>query len=316
MLKTKLKTGLCLYAFMFIAATSGGNLKQEPVAFENEIIAKALQEQIHAVLSDTSIFQLATPAQGEPSDSTEVVLKLEAPVVQLNASASAFTKDYLKKNNQSLKVVKKKSNYYFTIMDTVLKKYSLPVELKYLAVVESKLTSNALSRVGAKGPWQLMPATARCLGLKVTKKYDERTNTYRSSVAAAKYLRDLYRQYDDWLLVIAAYNAGPGKINSAIRKSGSRNFWVLQKYLPAETRGHVKKFIATHYYFEQKAGLVTMTKAERLEHQKKVSEFMAMQAKKAEEQQAGLAAADVSMTGEKIVLAQEKTSEAKLAKDK
>jgi membrane-bound lytic murein transglycosylase D len=100
--------------------------------------------------------------------------------------------------------------------------------LKYLAVIESELKPTATSWVGAVGPWQLMPATARLLGLKVSHKVDERTNYQKSTHAAAIYLKDLYTEFGDWLLVIAAYNGGAGNVYSAIRKSGSRNFWKLR----------------------------------------------------------------------------------------
>jgi membrane-bound lytic murein transglycosylase D len=116
------------------------------------------------------------------------------------------------------------------------------------------------------GPWQLMPVTARILGLKVTRKTDERTNYVKSTHAAARYLNDLYDQFGDWLLVIAAYNGGPGNVMRAIRKSRSTNFWDLQYYLPAESRNHVKKFIGTHYIFEGQGGLTTLTKKETAEN--------------------------------------------------
>jgi membrane-bound lytic murein transglycosylase D len=107
-----------------------------------------------------------------------------------------------------------------------------------------------------------MPATARRLGLRVTNYTDERTDYYKSTHAAARYLSELYNQYNDWLLVIAAYNGGPGNVDAAIRKSKSRNFWELQYYLPAESRDHVKKFIATHYIMEGDGGITTLTKDE------------------------------------------------------
>jgi membrane-bound lytic murein transglycosylase D len=113
-----------------------------------------------------------------------------------------------------------------------------------------------------------MPKTARILGLKVNRQFDERTNYTKSTRAAAIYLKDLYREFGDWLLVLAAYNGGPGPVYTAIRKSGSRNFWELQKYLPAESRGHVKKYIATHYYFEGKGSITTLTKSEGIEYKK------------------------------------------------
>ena len=139
----------------------------------------------------------------------------------------------------------------FNIIDSVFREQGLPLELKYLAVIESDLKSSARSHVGAVGPWQLMPGTARILGLKVTKRVDERKNYYKSTRAAARYLKDLYQEFGDWFLVLAAYNGGPGPVYTAIHKSGSRNFWALQAYLPRESRDHVKKFIATRYFFER-----------------------------------------------------------------
>lgn len=186
----------------------------------------------------------------------------EAPKIGLRKEALKFADSYLAKNAALLQKIKEKNLRYFEIMDTVFRKYNLPIELKHLAIVESQLNPKARSRVGAVGPWQFMPATARILKLKVTARYDERTHFYKSTVAAAKYLRDLHRIFDDWLLVIAAYNCGPGPVLKAIRKSGSRNFWKLQHFLPAETRGHVKKYISTHYYYEGKGSVTTLTKYE------------------------------------------------------
>jgi membrane-bound lytic murein transglycosylase D len=166
-----------------------------------------------------------------------------------NEQGKKFVDNYLRHNDGDLYVVKQRSEGPFSIIDSVLGHYGLPQELRYLAVIESDLKSTALSRVGARGPWQLMPTTGRELGLKVNCKSDDRVNYYKSTVAAAKYLRDLHREFGDWLLVLAAYNGGPVPVCRAIHKAHSRSFWVLQKYLPAESRGHVKRFIATAYYF-------------------------------------------------------------------
>jgi membrane-bound lytic murein transglycosylase D len=190
---------------------------------------------------------------------------VKAPEVKLNSSATKFVKDYVKKNAFYLD--------YFTLMDGVFTSYDLPVQLKYLAVVESELNLKARSHVGAVGMWQLMPTTAKMLGLKVSSKYDERKLCYKSTKAAAKYLNYLHTQFGDWLLVIAAYNSGPGPVYSAIKKSGSRNFWRLQQYLPAETRMHVKRFIGTHYYFEGQGSITTLTKAEGMEYLKALAKF-------------------------------------------
>jgi membrane-bound lytic murein transglycosylase D len=115
------------------------------------------------------------------------------------------------------------------------------------------------------------------MGLKVNGNYDERTSTYKSTAAAAKYLKMLDKMFGDWLLVIAAYNSGPGPVLKAIKRSGSRNFWRLQHLLPLETRNHVKRFIAVHYYFEGGAGVTTQTKAELEQHNKLVDQFWASQ---------------------------------------
>jgi membrane-bound lytic murein transglycosylase D len=181
---------------------------------------------------------------------------------KLNPRAIRFVKDYVEKNSLDLQEIKSNGLSYFSLIDGIMNRYGLPRELKYLAVIESELKSNSVSWAGAVGPWQLMPQTARDLGLKVNHKYDERTNFAKSTKAAALYLRDLYGEYGDWLLVIAAYNTGTANVDKAIRKSGSRNFWDLQNYLPAESRNHVKKFIATQYVFEGQGSVTTLTRQE------------------------------------------------------
>jgi membrane-bound lytic murein transglycosylase D len=196
------------------------------------------------------------------------------PAIIMNQKATKFVAQYVKNNSELLSRIKEKNPGYFKIMDSVFTHFNLPLELKYLAIVESELKSRAVSRVGAVGAWQLMPSTARLLSLKVTAKYDERKHFYKSTVAAAKYLAYLHKVYKDWLLVLAAYNSGPGTVNMAIKKSGSRNFWKLQYFLPAETRGHVKRFIATHYYYEGRGGVTTLTKAELATYTKKMKNFV------------------------------------------
>ena len=169
---------------------------------------------------------------------------------QVSPFAENYMEDYLNAHKNFLLRLKDRSLSYFNFIDGILSQYGLPTELKYLAVIESNLNSNALSVAGARGPWQFMSYTARDFGLQVNQVIDERTDFFKSTNAAAKYLLSLYKDLNDWLLVIAAYNGGPGRVYSAIRKSGSRNFWKLQYYLPEESRNHVKKFIATHYVME------------------------------------------------------------------
>jgi len=169
---------------------------------------------------------------------------------QVNPNAETYMQDYLQAHGKYLEQMKATALPYFNLIDGILKQYGLPKELKYLAVIESDLKSNALSVAGARGPWQFMTYTAKDYGLKVNQFEDDRTDYYKSTNAAAKYLLSLYKDFNDWLLVIAAYNGGPGRVYAAINKSGSRNFWKLQYYLPEESRNHVKKFIATHYIME------------------------------------------------------------------
>lgn len=181
---------------------------------------------------------------------------------QLNPQAITFVQDYMRKNASGLKKMKDWGRPYFDLIDEVLTQHGLPKELKYLAVIESGLRENIISWAGAVGPWALMPATARMYGMRVTPQIDERTDYFKSTHVAAKLLKDLYEMYGDWLLVIAAYNGGPGNVNKAIRRSGSKDFWTLQHDLPNESKNHVKKFIATHYIMEGEGGITTVTKNE------------------------------------------------------
>lgn len=182
---------------------------------------------------------------------------------QLNPMAVSFVEGYVEKFGDKIESIKAWGKPYLDMMENILVQHGLPKELKYLAVIESNLKSNARSWAGAVGPWQFMPATARNMGLKVGNKIDERKDFYKSTHAASRYLSDLFAVYGDWLLVIAAYNGGAGKVNSAIKKSGSRDFWTLQRYLPTESKNHVKKFIATHYIMEGgHGGITTVTKEE------------------------------------------------------
>lgn len=139
-------------------------------------------------------------------------------------------------------------DYYFPMFEQMLDKYGLPLELKYLPVIESALNPVAVSRVGATGLWQFMLKTGKGYGLEINSLVDERRDPIKSSEAAARYLKDLYTIYQDWNLVIAAYNCGPGNVNKAIARSGGkRDYWEIYFHLPRETRGYVPAFIAANY---------------------------------------------------------------------
>lgn len=140
------------------------------------------------------------------------------------------------------------SNLYFPMFEEVLDREGLPLEFKYLSIVESALNPVAVSHMGATGLWQFMYSTGIIYDLKVNSYTDDRKDPYKATVAACQYFKDMYRIYNDWLLVIAAYNCGAGNVNKAIRRSGGKtNFWEIMNYLPAETRGYVPAFIAVTY---------------------------------------------------------------------
>lgn len=168
---------------------------------------------------------------------------------QMNDKAISFIQTYMDKNEADLKKMKTWAKPYFNLYDAVLQNNGVPIELKYLSVIESSLNSNIVSSAGAVGPWQIMPAEATRLGLKLIPS-DERTDYQKSTQAAATLLKELYAEFGDWLLVVAAYNGGAGRLRKVIEKLNTKNFWELQYALPLETRNHVKKFIATQYVFE------------------------------------------------------------------
>lgn len=158
--------------------------------------------------------------------------------------------NYLENRQATYLELYSKSDYFFPIFENALQKYNVPLELKYIPVIESALNPRAKSRVGATGLWQFMFNTAKDLDLKVNSYVDERMDPIKSSEAAAKYLSELYIRFNDWNLAIAAYNYGPGNIRRAIKASGYSNFWNLRGYLPKETANYVPSFIATLYLFE------------------------------------------------------------------
>jgi membrane-bound lytic murein transglycosylase D len=170
-------------------------------------------------------------------------------VIEMHPKAISFVQSYMEKEAAGLRKMKTWAKPYFNLYDEILTANGIPVELKYLSVIESHLSSQVVSWAGAAGPWQIMPAEATRLGLKLLPN-DERMDYQKSTQAAAIILKELYQQFGDWLLVVAAYNGGAGRLGKAIEKKKTKDFWALQYELPLETRNHVKKFIATHAIFE------------------------------------------------------------------
>jgi len=183
---------------------------------------------------------------------------------------------YTVSHTQHSKVILGRISVYFPTFENILKEKGLPDDIKYLAAIESSLIPHATSRSGASGLWQFMRPTARMMGLTINRTIDERRDVEKSTYAAADYLLDLYRQFDDWTLAIAAYNCGPGNLRKAIRKSGGKtNYWDIQQYLPRETREYVPKFIAMsylmNYYYAH--NIVPISPEEKIIHTSKAQVF-------------------------------------------
>jgi len=158
---------------------------------------------------------------------------------------------YLKNRKRYYPVLMARAEYYFPMFEEQLDAYNIPLELKYLAIVESALKPRARSYVGATGLWQFMFATGKQYGLNTTSYVDEREDPIKATKAACAYLEDLYQMFGDWDLALAAYNSGPGNVSKAIRRSGGyTNYWNIRPYLPRETAGYVPAFYATMYLFE------------------------------------------------------------------
>ena len=174
--------------------------------------------------------------------------------MEYNSYVHAYINMYATRRRDQVERMLGLSHIYFPIFETELDRRGMPIELKYLPVVESALNPHARSRVGATGLWQFMLATGKIYGLEVDSYIDERKDPYKSTEAAARYLSNMYKTYGDWLLVIAAYNCGPGNVNKAIARSGGkRTFWEIRENLPRETRGYVPAFIAATYIFNYHA---------------------------------------------------------------
>lgn len=175
----------------------------------------------------------------------EITLPFET---RYNSEIRDLIKDYVTAGYKDTEVMLGRSVLYFPIFDHYLAAYQLPSELKYLAIIESGLKPTAESSVGAAGLWQFMPYTARQYGLIVNDQIDERKDAYKATEAAAKMMSELYSQFNDWALVLAAYNCGAGRVKKAIQAAGGKNnFWDIQPYLPAQTQKYVPTYIAAAY---------------------------------------------------------------------
>jgi membrane-bound lytic murein transglycosylase D len=195
-----------------------------------------------------------TPIDTEYIPDSVYIQRLEKIPSLIDLSYNKIVRNYIelysKRRRSQVEMMMGLSEYYFPIFEKILDQEGLPHELKYLPIIESALNPMALSRAGASGLWQFMYPTGRMYHLDINTFVDERRDPVKASYAAVKYLKDMYKVYGNWHLVIAAYNCGPGNVNKAIRRSGGKkNYWDIYYYLPKETRGYVPAFIAAAYTF-------------------------------------------------------------------
>jgi membrane-bound lytic murein transglycosylase D len=181
-------------------------------------------------------------------------LDVQSPfVIEYNPALENVIKSFLKNRSKSFERQMAIAEYYFPLFEEKLSKYNLPLEIKYLAIVESALQPKAKSKVGAGGLWQFMPETGKQYKLKITTYVDERHDPIKSTEAACHYMMNMYEIFGDWSLVLASYNCGPSNVSKAIRRSGGKtDYWEIRKYLPRETANYLPAFLATMYIYEFK----------------------------------------------------------------
>ncbi len=190
------------------------------------------------------------PGRALSPDPTSFAGKLAAIQKEVQLDYNEYVQNYIDlytRHKEEMSHVLGLSQYYFPIYEKIFREAGIPEEIKYLSIVESKLDPFAVSRVGATGPWQFMPATAKAYGLGMDSYVDERRDPVKACYAAAAYLRDSYMEFGDWLLAIASYNCGKSNVERAVEKAGALDFWAIRQYLPTETRNYVPAFIAMSY---------------------------------------------------------------------
>lgn len=218
-----------------------------------EMYSSPLYDSIQYIMNDAELKDVEIPdLTTELLKERLEVLDNETPFnIEYNASLERLIKNYLKNRKKSFGILMSRAEYYFPLFEEHLDKYDLPLEIKYLAIVESALKPRAKSRVGATGLWQFMYQTGKQFDLNVSSYVDERQDPIKATEAACQYLGVLYKMFGDWDLALAAYNSGPGNVNKAIRRAGGkRNFWNIRGFLPRETSGYVPSFYATLYIFK------------------------------------------------------------------
>ncbi len=219
-----------------IAAKFNAQFSLDSSFFPNLLDSSSYQSKVDDLADSIVIQRLELLDRNTPFDLT------------YNPYVKSFIKLYAERRRTLTSNMLGLAPFYFPMFEEVLDRYDMPLELKYLAIVESALNPQAKSRVGAMGLWQFMYRTGKMYDLNITSYYDERMDPYKSTVAACEFMTDMYKMYGDWNLVLAAYNSGAGNVNKAIRRSGGKkDYWKIINYLPRETRGYVPAFIAVNY---------------------------------------------------------------------
>ncbi len=223
--------------------------------WKKELYNSELYDEMHAFIIEADTLQeeiILEELSTEVLKERLALLDAKTPFnIAYSPSLENIIKRYLKSRRTSLQRLMNLSNYYFPMFEQELDKHNIPLELKYLAIVESALNPRAKSRMGATGLWQFMYPTGKMYGMEVTSYVDERSDPLRATESAAKYLSFLHSMFNDWDLALASYNAGPGNVSRAIRRSnGETNYWLIRNNLPRETAGYVPAFLATMYIFE------------------------------------------------------------------
>ena len=220
-----------------------------PESFETQ--TRLLEENFYLKNYLVPVIDLGASQTATPAEYEERLKRLPTEIeLPYNSIVGNYINMYLTKRRSLVADMLALHSYYGPIFVEELLKEGMPTELQYLPVIESAINPNAVSRAGAAGLWQFMPATAKGLGMEVNSLIDERRDARLSSRNAARYLKQLYEIYNDWSLAIAAYNCGPGNVNKALRRAGGegkKDYWEIYSYLPAETRGYVPAFIAANY---------------------------------------------------------------------
>ena len=283
-----------LFLFLLISASLCSQVTQDsiPVATDSIQIEKndlfsdldiamidslVLESKYNSPLYDTITYYMSNADKKDVSDVklTEAILKERLKVIDAktpfhiayNPALEKVIKSYLKHRKRYYPSLMAKAAYYFPMFEKYLDQYDIPLEMKYLAIVESALNPRAKSKVGATGLWQFMYPTGKQYKLRISSYVDDRQDPIKSTIAACEYLSDLYRIFGDWDLALAAYNSGPGNVSKAIKRSGGyKNYWNIRPFLPRETAGYVPAFYATMYLFEYSEEHNLVGNAPKIQH--------------------------------------------------